>query len=129
MKLLLDTHCWLWMRGDPDRFSAAAQRLVCDPEVALYLSVASIWELAIKFAADKLRLPDTPARFAARSIEEDQLIVVPILANHALLAASLPPHHRDPFDRLLVAQAQAESLTLLTADPNLARYAVPIQWA
>jgi PIN domain nuclease of toxin-antitoxin system len=129
LKLLVDTHCWLWMRAEPDRLSEATQRLVRDPEVALYLSVAAIWELAIKVAAERLRLPDTPVRFVARSIEEDQLIIVPILANHALLAASLPPHHRDPFDRLLVAQAQAESLTLLTADRDLARYAVPIQWA
>jgi PIN domain nuclease of toxin-antitoxin system len=129
LKLLLDTHCWLWMRADPDRLSETTQRLLCDPDTALYLSVACIWELAIKFAAEKLRLPDTPARFVARSIEQDQLIVLPILVDHALLAASLPPHHRDPFDRMLVAQAQVENLTLLTADRNLARYDVPMQWA
>lgn len=129
MRLLLDTHCWLWMRAAPDRFSEPTQRLLCDPEVALYLSVACVWGLAIKSAAERLRLPDTPARFVARSIEQDQLIILPILVEHALLAASLPPHHRDPFDRMLVAQAQVENLTLLTADRALEHYAVAIQRA
>jgi PIN domain nuclease of toxin-antitoxin system len=129
LKLLLDTHCWLWMRGHPDRFSEATRQLLRAPTVGLHLSVASVWELGIKLAAEKVRLPDTPARFYARSLAEDLLTILPIQADHALLAAALPPHHRDPFDRMLVAQAQHERMTLLTADRELARYAVPIHWA
>jgi PIN domain nuclease of toxin-antitoxin system len=129
LKLLLDTHCWLWMRGEPERFSPATQNLLRDPEVRLHLSAASVWELAIKLAAGKLRLPDPPARFVTRTLEEDQLTSLPILFDHTLRAAALPPHHRDPFDRLLIAQAQLENLTLLTADHRLAAYPVALHWA
>jgi PIN domain nuclease of toxin-antitoxin system len=129
LRLLLDTHCWLWMRGEPERLSEVSRRVLRDPGSALYLSAATVWEIAIKFAAGKLQLPEPPAAFVARRIEEDQVTALPILFAHALRAGELPPHHHDPFDRLLVAQAQIERLALLTADRELAQYDVPIHWA
>jgi PIN domain nuclease of toxin-antitoxin system len=93
------------------------------------LSVASAWEIAIKFAAGKLRLPQAPDGLVAQWMAEDRVAPLPILLTHALRAGELPPHHRDPFDRLLIAQAQIEGLTLLTADRELAQYDVAVHWA
>lgn len=129
MRLLLDTRCWLWMRGDPARLSGRSLELLRDPDSELTLSAVSAWEIAIKYAAGKLRLPEPPAVFVDRRIKEDRLLALAISHLHALRAGELPPHHRDPFDRLLIAQAQLERLTLLTADRDLARYDVPIHWA
>jgi PIN domain nuclease of toxin-antitoxin system len=129
LRLLLDTHCWLWMRAEPDRLSEPTRQLLRDPRCELHLSAVSAWEIAIKFAAGKLRLPDPPAAFIAQRIAEDRVAPLPILLTHALRAGELPPHHRDPFDRLLIAQAQIEGLTLLTADRELAQYDVAVHWA
>jgi PIN domain nuclease of toxin-antitoxin system len=95
----------------------------------LLFSAASAWEIAIKFAAGRLRLPQPPAAVVERWMEEDRLSALPILHSHAMRAGELPRHHRDPFDRLLIAQAEIEELTLLTADRELARYDVKIHWA
>lgn len=129
MRLLLDTHCWLWMRGEPARLSETSLELLRDPGSELSLSAVSAWEIAIKYAAGKLRLPEPPSIFVERRIQEDRLLALPISHLHALRAGELPPHHSDPFDRLLIAQAQLERLTLLTADRELAKYDVPIHWA
>ena len=124
MRILLDTQCWLWMALSPGRFSDRSRKLVEDRRNALYLSAASAWEIAIKHGLGKLRLPESPesyvpARMAALAVQS-----LPIDPHHALRVASLPAHHRDPFDRLLVAQAQIEDLPLLTADAALAAYDV-----
>lgn len=129
MRLLLDTHGWLWMRAEPERLADSSRRLLRDPANELFLSAASAWELAIKFATGKLRLPQPPAVFIAQRLAEDRVVALPILHAHALRAGELPPHHRDPFDRLLIAQAQIEGLTVLTADREFAKYDVPIHWA
>jgi PIN domain nuclease of toxin-antitoxin system len=129
LRLLLDTHCWLWMRAEPERLSEPTRQLLRDPESDLFLSAAAAWEIAINFAAGKLRLPEPPAAFIAQRLSEDRVAALPILLTHALRAGELPPHHRDPFDRVLIAQAQMEGLTLLTADRELARYDVPVHWA
>ncbi|HVT18668.1 MAG TPA: type II toxin-antitoxin system VapC family toxin [Thermoanaerobaculia bacterium] len=129
MRLLLDTHCWLWMRGEPERLSEANRQLVRSPETSLFLSAVAAWEIAIKFAAGKLRLPQPPSVYVTQRLAEDRLAALPILHSHALRAGELPLHHRDPFDRMLIAQAQIEGLTLLTADRHFAAYDVPIQWA
>jgi PIN domain nuclease of toxin-antitoxin system len=129
LRLLLDTHCWLWMRAEPARFSESSLELLRDPGSELSLSAASAWEIAIKYVAGKLRLPEPPSVFVDRRIGEDRLLSLPISHLHALRAGELPPHHRDPFDRVLIAQAQLERLTLLTADRELAKYDVPIHWA
>jgi PIN domain nuclease of toxin-antitoxin system len=129
LRLLLDTHCWLWMRAEPERLSEPTRQLLQDPESELFLSAANAWEIAIKFAAGKLRLPEPPAAFIAQRMAEDRVAALPILHAHALRAGELPPHHHDPFDRLLIAQAQIEGLMLLTADRELARYDVQVHWA
>jgi PIN domain nuclease of toxin-antitoxin system len=129
LRLLLDTHCWLWMVGEPQRLSESSRQLLRDPESDLFFSAASAWEIAIKFAIGRLRLPQPPAVLVEQWMEEDRLNALPILHAHALRAGELPLHHRDPFDRLLIAQAEIEKLTLLTADRELTRYGVDIHWA
>ncbi len=122
MRLLLDTHCWLWMQVSPERIGSNALDQLTDPENALFLSSASSWEIAIKWALGKLPLPQTPEEYVPRCLERQGVLGLPVQHRHALHTASLPPHHRDPFDRLLVAQAQLERLTLVTADKKLAAY-------
>ena len=124
MRILLDTQCWLWMSLAPERFSATARRLLEDRQHALYLSAASAWEIAIKHALGKLRLPEPPASYVPARVAALGVLSLPIDHQHALHVASLPPHHRDPFDRMLVAQAQIEELPIMTADPVFSGYAV-----
>jgi PIN domain nuclease of toxin-antitoxin system len=125
MKALLDTQVWLWMLGAPDRLGDQARRLVEDPATTLLLSAASSWEIAIKWGLGKLELPDPPEDYVPDRIRSSGVTPLPIEHSHALGVASLEAHHRDPFDRLLVAQAIAEDIPILTADPVFDRY--PIQ--
>ena len=121
MRLLLDTHLLLWALGDPDKLDAATRDLVEDPANQVLFSAASIWEIAIKAGlgrADFAVRPDAVAR-AAR---DTGFVELPVRADVAARVADLPPHHRDPFDRLLVAQAMAEPVLLYTADPLLPPY-------
>jgi PIN domain nuclease of toxin-antitoxin system len=117
------------MLGESERFSEQSRELVRNPEHELFLSSAVAWETAIKFAMGKLRLPKPPSALVGESLTEGGITALPILHSHALRAGGLPPHHRDPFDRLLIAQAQIEELTVLTADPWFARYEVAVHWA
>ena len=125
MRVLVDTQCWLWMTGAPERFSAAARAIVEHREHELYLSAASAWEIAIKHAIGKLQLPEAPATYVPARIDATGVRPLSIDHAHALRVSTLPPHHRDPFDRLLVAQAQIEDLTILTSDPMFDAYDVP----
>lgn len=124
MRVLLDTQCWLWMQVSPERFAPAALEIVSDTANELLLSAASCWEIAIKFALGKLPLPLSPAEYVPSRLQTSGVLTLPVSARHALHVATLPPHHRDPFDRLLVAQAQLEELSLLTADRQIAAYDV-----
>jgi PIN domain nuclease of toxin-antitoxin system len=126
VKILLDTQCWLWMLVAPERFSTAGAQCVSDPENDLHLSAASAWEIAIKHAIGRLRLPVDPAEYVRSRLAESRTIPLPISHEHALHVAGLPLHHRDPFDRLLVAQAQLERLSIMTADPHFAAYDVEV---
>ena len=128
MKVLLDTHCWLWMLEDSEKLSAGARALVRDPEHELFFSAASAWEIAIKYAQGKLRLPQPPSTFVPHFMTAGGVGALPILHSHTLHAGNLPPHHRDPFDRMLIAQAQVEELTVLTADAVFGKYDVAIHW-
>jgi PIN domain nuclease of toxin-antitoxin system len=129
VKLLLDTQCWLWMVSDPGRLSRRVVRMISRPGRELYLSAASAWEIAIKAGLGKLALPADPVEYVTSRIERTGVLPLPIRHAHALHVARLPPHHRDPFDRLLVAQAQTEKMTLLTADRQLGAYDIVIEWA
>ena len=124
MRILLDTQCWLWMSLSPERLSATARSLVEQDENELHLSIASAWEIAIKHAVGKLRLPDPPASYVPARLERMRVRSLAIALEHALHVATLPLHHRDPFDRLLIAQAQLEDLSILTADRRFAAYEV-----
>ncbi len=129
MRILLDTQCWLWMQATPERLSASALEVIEEPESELLLSAASSWEIAIKFALGKLLLPVPPGNYVPSRMASSGVRGLPIDHSHALQVATLPPHHRDPFDRLLIAQAQIERLSLLTADRQLEHYDVRLIWA
>ena len=124
MRILLDTHSWLWMASSPERLSAGARALVEASDNELYLSAASAWEIAIKHALGKLRLPEPPARYVPSRLDTLRVGALPIELGHALRVSALPAHHRDPFDRLLIAQSQLERLPILTSDPAFALYDV-----
>jgi PIN domain nuclease of toxin-antitoxin system len=126
MRILVDTQCWLWMAGSPERLSAHARSLVLTTGNELFLSAASAWEIAIKHALRKLVLPAPPERYVPSRVDALRTWALPIEHSHALRVATLPLHHRDPFDRILVAQAQIEDLPILTADPVFDRYDVTV---
>lgn len=129
MRLLLDTHCWLWMQAEPERLRPAVLDILADDDNDLYLSAASSWEIAIKYALGKLPLPEAPDVYVPDRIVSSGVIPLPVSHLAALRVAALPPHHRDPFDRLLVAQAQLEGATVVTADPAFGLYDVEVRWA
>lgn len=127
--MLLDTQCWLWLHVAPERFGAAARDVVESRENELLFSAASGWEIAIKYALGKLPLPVPPAEYVPSRMERAGTVMLPIVLDHALRVASLPAHHRDPFDRLLIAQSQVEGLRVLTADRHFEPYDVDVLWA
>ena len=120
-KLLLDTHVFLWWRADDPHLKETAKVAIAEADV-VFVSAATAWEAAIKAALGRLQLPDT----VESGVEDSGFEKLPITFSHAEAAAVLPPHHYDPFDRMLVAQATAEGLTLVTHDRNLESYDVPI---
>jgi PIN domain nuclease of toxin-antitoxin system len=122
VRLLLDTQVWLWMQAAPGRLGSRAHAMLADPENQLLLSAASSWEIAIKHGLGKLPLPEPPSEYVPSRMHASGTEALPVTHAHALHVANLPPHHRDPFDRLLVAQAQLESLTVVTADPQIGLY-------
>jgi PIN domain nuclease of toxin-antitoxin system len=124
MKLLLDTHIWLWWTGGLTALPKQAHDLIADKKNHILFSAASAWEIAIKYRLGKLTLPMPPGAYVSSRLASQHFEVLSINATHAAEVASLPDHHRDPFDRLLVAQAQIEGATLLTADRALKPYAV-----
>jgi PIN domain nuclease of toxin-antitoxin system len=129
VKILIDTSCWLWSLTDPELLNKKARNLLSDPSQTLFLSAASSWEIAVKAALGKLRLPEPPEKYIPSRMAAFSIIGLPVEHIHALKVFSLPAHHRDPFDRILIAQAQAESLTILTADRVFAAYDVATIWA
>jgi PIN domain nuclease of toxin-antitoxin system len=126
MRILLDTHCWLWVLEGPERFSTAARALLESRQNEYLLSAASAWEIAVKHALGRLRLPMAPAEFVQSRLELGRTTPLPIFHSHALRAGVLPAHHRDPFDRVLIAQAQIESLAIMTTDARFRAYDVQI---
>ncbi len=126
MKLLLDTHLLLWAAGQPDRLPSAARSLIDNPENELLFSAASLWEVAIKrgLGRDDFQVD---ARLLRRGLLDNGYGELPILSEHVVAIESLPPIHKDPFDRVLVAQATVEGITLLTTDALVAQYPGPIR--
>ncbi|WP_427162111.1 type II toxin-antitoxin system VapC family toxin [Aliinostoc sp. HNIBRCY26] len=128
MKLLLDTECWLWWFAQPERLSEEAITHIADETNELWLSVASIWEIGIKVAIAKLPLPEPPDSYISSRMGLLGMKSLEITATHALKAASLPLHHRDPFDRMLIAQAITEGIPIISADVAFDAYSVRRLW-
>jgi len=126
VRLLLDTQVWLWMLAAPERLSKKTRALVVSPGNELLLSAASAWEIAIKHALGKLQLPEAPEDYIPPLMARTGITPLPVHHRHALHVASLPAHHKDPFDRLLVAQAHLENLPILTADRAFRLYDVEV---
>ena len=125
MKLLLDTHVWLWWNTAPDRIAAAARRQIGDTRNEVFLSAASVWEMAIKRQMGKLPLPEPVALYVNRRLASDAIADLPVTAEHAAAVETLELLHRDPFDRILIVQARREGLRLLTADDQVLAYGTP----
>ena len=128
MNILLDTHAFLWWITDDTKLSQTAGNLMGDENNTLYWSAASSWEVAIKYALGRLPLPEQPEIFLPAELEQNRIESLLITDEHAFHAGQLPLHHRDPFDRMLIAQAQRESLILLSSDSLFDLYDVDVRW-
>lgn len=123
MSFLLDSHTYLWWLTEDPKLSAEARQAIADPESMVHVSAATIWELSIKAALGKL---DLGGADLVEEIEENDFLELPMTARHAFAAATLPRHHEDPFDRMLIAQAQMERLTIVTRDPLFSAYGIAV---
>ena len=128
MKLLLDTQCCLWWFSQPERLNEEAIERIAYEANEIWFSVASIWEIAIKNAIGKLPLPEPTEDYISTRMTQLGTKTLEITATHALRAASLPLHHRDYFDRMLIAQAQIENMTIMSADSIFNQYQVSLIW-
>lgn len=128
MRVLLDTHTWLWMVAEPERLPRRSAELLASPSTEPLLSAASAWEIAIKYQLGRLPLPEPPAGFVPSRMRRSGC--EPLLIDHAQVveAGALPAHHRDPFDRLLVAQARVLRIPICTGDRAITQYEVDVVW-
>ena len=124
MKAILDTHVFLWWNMDAPELSGTLREIIADGHNELFLSAASAWEIAIKAQRGRLTLPVQPQQYVADRLVLHGFRPLPIALSHALQVYALPEHHRDPFDRILVAQGQLAEMPILTADPMIAKYDV-----
>ncbi len=125
MRLLLDSRAYLWWLMDDHSLPPAARQAISEPQSVVFVSAATIWELGIKQQLGRLRVED--ADLEAEIVEND-FLELPMEARHAQRAAALPPHHPDPFDRMLIAQTQAEGLVCVTGDEEFAEYGIATLW-
>jgi PIN domain nuclease of toxin-antitoxin system len=128
MKYLLDTMVWLWSVGSVENVGSAGQAILSDADVEIYLSTASTWEIAIKARIGKSTLPEPPSRYIPKRLAEQNIQALTINQSHALKVYDLPLHHRDPFDRLIIAQAMVEEMVILTSDRDFEKYPVQVVW-
>jgi PIN domain nuclease of toxin-antitoxin system len=126
MKVLLDTHAFLWAITEESRLSAKARTLMANADS--WFSVASVWEVIVKVQSGKLSLPRPVGPFLTSELASSRVQILPIALNHVLRVEKLVLHHRDPFDRLLIAQSLEERLPLVTADPLFERYPIEVIW-
>lgn len=122
MQLLLDTHVFIWSAASPRTLSPTARKAIQDPSNDVYVSVAAAWEIAIKHGLGKITLPQKPESWIPSRLVAMGFKPLPIRLEHALALLSLPNHHDDPFDRMIVAQAQVEGFTIVTSDPQVRKY-------
>lgn len=128
MKVLVDTHAWLWWTADVDKLGPAARAALEDPATTILVSMATSWEIAILVELKRIELDEPIEAYMAREITKAGIEVLPIAPHHLGQLVRLPRHHRDPFDRLLIAQALAEGVPLVTVDRQAPAYGVQILW-
>ncbi len=128
MRVLLDTHTFLWWNMEDPQLSSLAKEIIADGRNEIFLSAASVWEISIKAAKGKLVLPEPPAHYIANRMGLYRFQPLLIQVNHAAHVYDLPFYHDDPFDRMLVAQSQIEAMPLLSADPEIRKYEVEVIW-
>jgi|KBSMisStandDraft_5_1062788.scaffolds.fasta_scaffold06879_8 PIN domain nuclease of toxin-antitoxin system len=128
MKYLLDTMVWLWSVGPSRTIGAAGLEIIASSEQDIYLSAASSWEIAIKTRLGKFQLPEPPGQYVRKRLVEQGIRSLPINLNHSLLVYDLPSHHADPFDRMIIAQAMVEGMTVLTSDRAFEKYPIDVVW-
>ncbi len=125
MNLLLDTHIFIWFSGEPEKLTQPVREALQDPDNQLFLSVASVWEMQIKAQLGRLTLPLPVKELVATQQRLNDLQILPLFLQHVWELGMLPPHHKDPFDRILIAQVLAEKWVFVTADSLLSQYSVP----
>ena len=128
MNVLLDTHAFLWWVIDDPQLSDTARATIADPNNTIYISVVSAWEIIIKQRTGKLSLPEPPETYIPSRLASNRFSSLPVQMQHVLQIASLPDYHRDPFDRLLIAQSQIEQIPIITVDQTIIQYSVSIIW-
>ena len=128
MKYLLDTHTFLWWNLDDPQISEQAKEIISNGENEIFISAASAWEIAIKTTKGRLVLPEGPAQYLANRMSEYHFLALPIQISHAVRVYDLPNHHADPFDRLLVAQCQLETLPIISKDEDIQKYDLEVIW-
>ena len=126
MKILVDTHIFLWAITDDSRLTKSQRQVYSDERNDLFLSVASVWEIVIKVAVGKLPLPQPSVAYVERQMKKNQIKLLPVRLPHLSALESVPLLHRDPFDRILVAQANVEGMPILSADPLISQYGVTV---
>lgn len=126
--MILDTHVFIWLDNAPERVSGRARQVFADPENEVLLSVISIWEMQIKLSLGKLKLRQSLASMIQEQLGGNSIQLLPLKIDHILQLEQLPPHHHDPFDRVLITQAQIEEAVLLTDDRVIQRYPVNTHW-
>jgi len=128
VRALLDTHTFLWWINDDPRLSARVKRLIADPKSDFLIGYSSLWEAAIKIQKGTLKVPGRSIAFLLQEMEKNAFRLLPLRTEHLLRLEALEPHHRDPFDRMLIAQAIEEDIPLLTKDPHFHHYPIKIIW-
>ena len=127
MRLLLDTHALLWHKGGSERLGAKAGRVIADPANRIYISIVTLWEMSIKRSSGKLETTLSPSEYLL-AYQRQGAKLIAVTPDHVMAVESLPFHHRDPFDRMLIVQAQLEGLTLVTVDEAFSQYDAPTIW-
>jgi PIN domain nuclease of toxin-antitoxin system len=128
MKVLLDTHTFLWWNTEDPLLSVHAKEIIADGQNEVFLSAVSVWEIVIKTAKGRLILPELPAQYISSRMNLYRFRSLPVQIRHAVHVYELPPHHNDPFDRMLIAQSRLESLPLVTMDEDIRRYDLETIW-
>ena len=129
MRFIVDTHAWLWAQSEPERLPSSVLEVLEDPANDVFVSAASAWEIAVKYQRGRLPLPEPPMTYVPMRMVDSGCKPLSIEHAHALQAGQLPMHHRDPFDRVLIAQSQILDMPVVTRDPAFSLYDVDLVWA